>query len=135
MTRQNSQSGFVLLITCIVLLAIGTSVAASLLVVGVWESKSVLSFEAGTAARAHADACLEIALGKLRLDESYEGAETVDFSPGSCTRGAVSLNESTYTISSTGEISNAVRRVRAQATRTELTGNVSIVRWEEVSEF
>jgi hypothetical protein len=135
MTSSNRQSGFVLLIACVVLLAIGTIVAVSLLVVGVWDSKAVIDFQWGDTAKANADACTEIALNKIRLDPEYAGNETIQFASGSCSIEPVVLDGITYALQSIGVYESATRRVQAFAVHDEEANNVTVTRWEEISDF
>lgn len=135
MTKPPSnQSGYVILLSVLVVGAVGTAIATSLLLLGVGGARTSLDQQRLVQARALANACAEEALERLRRDANYAGSETLTFETGTCTIDAVGgSGDTNRTIYSTGTVDPIVRRVVVEVASvgppTDLTS------WQEVDDF
>lgn len=127
--------GYVLLLSVLVVGAIGATVAVSLLVLGVISSKSTLAHQQSLQARALADTCAHEAIERLTRDDTYAGAgDTMTLTTGECTIDALNGTGSTNRIvQTTGTAGDATRRV--EVTIGDLEFPVTVDRWEEVGDF
>lgn len=114
--------------------AIGTSLAVTLILVGVDEARTSLSVERSYRAKNLADSCAEKALDAIRLDKNYTGNETVSFGSDKCDILAVS-NPGTETpvISSVGTSGTAKRKI--QITVSQVTPKIKVLSWKDVADF
>lgn len=84
MTQPSSRSGFVLLITVLIVGAIGTAILSSLLLLGISANKVSLSVQESAQALAAAQACAEYALLQLRDSPNYAGNQTIILDGHAC---------------------------------------------------
>ena len=135
MIKQNpTQSGYIILMSVLVIGAVGTAVSTSLLLLGVGSALTSLDQQRTTQARALANACAEEALERLRLDTGYNGGETITFDTGTCSLGVIGgSGDTNRTIEATGNVDSVVRRVYVEVASvgppTDLTS------WQEVDDF
>jgi hypothetical protein len=113
------QSGFIVLMSVILLCAIGVAIATSLVLLGLNNSLSNFGFNQSQRADFLASACVEQALDLLRLDAGYAGNETVAIGSDSCQILPVVQNDSVYTIQAQSSIEGTLRRVEIFAQRAE----------------
>ena len=77
-------SGYITLISVLIVGAVGIAIATSLLLLGLSSSRTSFTIEQSSQARALADACAEKAITSLIQDENYQGNETINLGQGSC---------------------------------------------------
>jgi hypothetical protein len=85
MNKKDAKPGYITVISVIIIGAIVTAIAVSLLNNGIDASRNSLSRIGLAQARALADACAEEALQKIR-DSSYTGSFNLSFAAGRCDR-------------------------------------------------
>lgn len=132
MSDKYEQSGYVTIISVIIIGAIAASVAVSLLTGGIDAAKNSLSVTRLAQARVLADACAEEALQNIR-DTSYIGTFNLSFPAGTCSSTVVSLGSPNFIITALGSSTDAIKKVRI--TINQLTPKITISSWSEVSDF
>jgi hypothetical protein len=127
-------NGYVLLLSVLVVGAIGATVAVSLLVLGVISSKTTLAAQQSVQARALADTCAHEAIERLSRDDTYPAGDTITLSTGTCTVDALDGTGTTNrTVQTTGEVGTVTRRV--EVTIGDLDFPMVVDSWEEVGDF
>ncbi|MCA9378858.1 hypothetical protein KC640_00360 [Candidatus Dojkabacteria bacterium] len=86
----HTKQGFATLIAVLVLTLVATSVIAVSLLVSTQTFQANANSREGIQARFDAQTCVEIALNKLKIDNTYSGNENISLANGSCTISAVS---------------------------------------------
>ena len=126
---------YVFLITVLVIGAIASVSATSLVLLGISRQQSSLTMLRSAQAMEFARTCAERALRSLRADLTYDGGQTVTFSEGSCTirhLGGPAGNEE-RAICTQGQSDNVTRRLEISLTRVFPT--TKITSWKEVASF
>ena len=84
-TFNNMQKGFAILLSVLVLAAVGMFISTTLLLLSLSASQTAGSLQESTQAKALASSCVETALQQLILSNSYTGAGSATLGAGSCT--------------------------------------------------
>jgi len=128
-----TKSGFVILLTVLIIGAVGLSVATTFLLLGVDSSRTSLDYLRGKQARYLADTCAEEGLQKIWESSSYSGTGTVSVGAGSCTYTVIDLGGSNRQINATGTVNTTIRRVKILIG--QLNPQISVSSWQEVAGF
>lgn len=130
----SSQRSGIVLISVLLVSAVGLSICLYLLLLAVSSARSVILQEQLAKAKANADACAESALDALHLSSTYTGSTTFTFSNGSCQILSVLGSGTTNrTIRAKGVSGDAVRRVEILVSQT--TPQLLTTSWQEVADF
>ena len=123
------KKGYVALMTVIVLGAVATVVATSLVLLGLGHSKTALIESQSSQAKSAADACVEDALRQIRLLSSYTGNGSLTLSSTSCTYTVTNTGGNTRQITASGISGNNTRRITANISA--LSPNIVFSQWQE----
>jgi len=130
----NKTGGFITLTAAIAVSAIGIVVATAILLLGVGAARTSLTLDEAAQSRALSTACAEVALSRLRLDETYAGNESIAIGSGSCfietVEGAGPYGR---TIKVRTQAGQAVSRLLLSGV--DVTAAPTVVRWEEVAAY
>jgi hypothetical protein len=129
-----ARSGYVFLISVLVIGAIASATSVSLLLLGWAAEQSGLLLVHSAQAYEYAQTCAERTMHSLRRDLNYSGDETFAFDYGSCAVALIggSGNED-RTVCVSGSSGDSTRRLQVQVAR--LYPSVMIESWQEVSAF
>ena len=131
---KKKKSGYVVLMTILLLSAIGMAISLFLLSSGVNNAKIIIAKEQGMIARHLADACGEKALDNLRKNINYSGNESISFTEGSCfIRTVLGTGNSNRTIQTTGTKNDIIRKEEIKINT--VSPQINITSWKEVSDF
>jgi hypothetical protein len=130
-SRACPARGYITLLSVLIVGAIGTAIAVTLLTLGVSASRSQLTYLASQEARAAASACAEEALEQIKLNANYTGTGSLTLSSASCSYTVVGGTSTTTT--ATGTAGTVVRKVKVilKAVKPLLTPSS----WQEVADF
>ena len=131
--------GYVALMSVLVISAVGTVVAVSLLTVGTISQNTIFTVQKERSAESLSQACVNVALEKIRLDAEYAGDEVISFGINQCDILPIDINGETYTIRTTGLVDTIVRKSRAVVVRTEdvetFVVTLALESWSDVMDF
>lgn len=129
--QRSNKKGFVTLFSLIILMIISVTVFTSILLVNVDSLNSVEATRQGIVARSLANSCMEIALNKLKDDQTYTGNETFTFTQGSCQVISVTGSGNTNrTIRVSGDSGGYIRKAEALVLQINPSTNISY--WQEM---
>jgi len=131
--KNRYTSGYIALISVILIAAIGTAIMVSVIASGVTMTKTDLSLQQAGGARSLATSCAEEALQKILETGTTSSSGTVTLATGSCTYTIVSQNGQQVTINATGVQSTVVRKIKVVIATT--TPSITLSSWEEVVDF
>lgn len=107
--------GYVLLITVLIIGAVGAAIAVAIPLLGASATQAGIIMHQGSQAKALADGCAEYALDKLRSSDAYAGNETLNIGNGSCMiRPILGSGNSNRTVQTTGTVGSVTRKVQIQ---------------------
>ena len=78
------QEGYIVLMSVILISAIGAAIAVSLILLGLANGQTNFTHRQSLQANALAGACAESALNSLRQDVAYAGGEVLNLGAGNC---------------------------------------------------
>lgn len=122
-----NNSGYVALLTVIIMGAVVTVIATSLVLLGLGHSRSSLSESQAASAKSAADACTESALVQIRLSSSFTGSGNLTLSGSTCTYTVA--NTVTSSIVAVGVSGNSTRRVTVDLS--SRTPTIIFTKWQE----
>jgi hypothetical protein len=125
---KHTQTGYIVMITMIVLAATGVLAATSLLWIGSGLSKSAVAVEQSYKAKQLANSCVELAMLVFVTDSSFTGSGYSNIGGGSCTYFVTAGNGSDRFINATGLVGNVTRKIQA----TVSVSPVTVLSWEEI---
>lgn len=134
MTVCRRRPGYIFLLTVLVIGAIASVAATSLVLLGLARQQSSLAATQSAQALEFARTCVERGIRSLRSDLSYDGGLTATFSEGSCIlRHLAGSGNRDRSLCAEGHSANAVRRLEVTLQRVLPTTTVDS--WVEVSDF
>jgi len=129
MIAVSSQSGYVALLSVLIVGAASLAIGLTLLVTGTDAQREVLTQQQSVQARNLATACIEEGLEQIWTSTSYIGTATLTLSTGSCSYTVANTGTSTRTVDASSTVGAAVRKVKASVT---IGSSISITSWQDV---
>lgn len=130
--RCLNNTGYIALISVLIIGAASLAIALALLTAGTDSQKSSLAFQQSIQARNLATACAEEALQVIQSSTSTVGTNGLTLGQGSCSYTITSTGSSTRVIDTSGTVNGVVRKSKVYVT---IGGSsLSITSWQEVSD-
>ena len=136
MIRPRSESkpgGFVMLLTAVIVGAVGISIATSILLLGLGASRNSFVLEQSNQAKALATACVEEGLERIRLQSNFTGTNTLVLGQGSCTYTVSSQGGQRRTVTTVATVGSVTRKIRVELNR--ITAPMRLTVWQEVADL
>ena len=125
--KNSNNSGYIALLTVIILGVVVTVVATSLVLLGLGHTRTSLSEIQSASAKSAADSCAEEALKQIRLSASFVGNGNLTLSGSTCSY--VVISASTSSVIATGVSGNSTRRVIVDIS--SRTPSIIFTKWQE----
>lgn len=122
-------NGYVLLLSVLVVGAVGVSIAVSLLLLGLSNSLSSFALEQSNGAKALSNACAEEALEQIFLNNAFVGTNSLTLGQGSCSYTVTNTGTNSRQIVATGTIGSVVRKLVVNTNA--LSPKITIGSWQE----
>ena len=133
-TIHRQESGYILLISILVIGAICSAILSSLMLLGINSSQLSHSIEESNKALALAQGCADYALLQLRTSPNYAGNEVLTYSNGTCELLAVGGSGNTNRLLCTeGQVGETIRRLEIVVN--QILPQTKIYSWQEVANF
>lgn len=129
---MNNQ-GFITLISVLIVGAVGTAIAVSLILLGIGSSRTSFAVEQSNQAKALANACAEEALQQIRDSTPYTGSGNLSLGQGDCSYTVTSQGGQNRTITASGTVGTIVRKV--EVVIDTINPAIEIVSWKELPDF
>lgn len=130
---SNVRSGYIALITVLVIGVVAVAITISLLLLGLGSSKTSIALEQSNQAKALANACAEEALQQIHGSIPFEGTGSLTLGQGGCSYTVTKLLGQNRTATASGIVGTIIRKV--SITLDKITPNISITSWQEVADF
>ncbi len=130
---DKGQSGYIVLISVLIIGAVGVAVAVAVLWLGLGDSKGSFALEQSNQAKSLANACSDEALQQIRDSTSYTGTGNLTLGQGTCTYTVTNTGGTSRTITSTGTVGTVVRKVKI--TIDTINPSINVTSWKEVGDF
>ena len=125
-----NQSGFIALITVLIIFAIALLIGLSVRLLSISEAQMGLKKSQSSQAYFLANLCAEQALMKLKENINYPGNETIEIGGGGC---QILPIEGNWTIKTTANFQNQIKKIKIVVS--QVNPQMLISSWQEVSEF
>jgi hypothetical protein len=129
----SNTNGFLVMLSILIVSAVGVSIATSLLLLGTSGSRTSFANEQSSQARALADTCAEEALERIRKDSTYTGTVTITLGQGTCTYAVTNTGGENRTINASSTVDSLTRKVRVLLD--DVTPQINATSWQEVADF
>ncbi len=133
MDQPASANGYSTIFAVVVLGAIGLSIVLSVLATSGLALRGASVLEHSYQSKALADACAEVVLSGLRLDENFTWPGEMTLGEGACDIVVLGEGDSNRIIQSTGVVREVTRRAEVQVS--SLLPQISLTSWREVAGF
>lgn len=129
----NNQRGYIVLLTILLVGAVGLSIAVSIILIGIGQTRSMLAANSYILAKSHADACVEEALQQIRTDDTYIGTGSLSLDGGACNYEVIGLGGDLREVHGTGTVANSTRKIKVNIDT--ISPTINITSWQEVENF
>lgn len=129
----NGIRGFTTLLGVLIVGAVASTIALSLLVFGIDSAKTSFVIEQSSQAQSLANACAQEALEQIRVLNTFTGSGTLNVTPNSCTYTVTDEGGSVKKINATGIAGTITLKIQVFVNRTNTS--MDITSWQEVADF
>lgn len=127
---KSKHDGFITLIAVLLVVAVGSTIAVSLVLSGLASSRTSFTLLQSHQAMGLADACSEEALQQIRDSTPFTGSGNLSLGQGTCTYTVANTGGQNRTITATGTTGSIIRRVSISITA--ISPSIVISSWQEV---
>ena len=124
------QTGYVALITVLVVGAASLAIGLALLAAGTDRQRTVLVTQQSALARSITTSCVEDALQQIHDNTSFTGTNNLSIGSNSCSYTVTNLGGTSRQIDATSTIGTIVRKTQVYATIG--ASSISITSWQEI---
>jgi hypothetical protein len=131
--RCYNKKGYIVLLSVLLIGSAGLSIAVSIILLGLAQSRNSASIGSFLEARSLATACVEEGLQQIRDSEFFADSAELTFSNGSCNYTVIYQGGDNREIQAEGSVGNYVSRIKVTTDTIKPTINISS--WQELSIF
>ncbi len=128
-SRSNKRGGFAAIASVVIVSAIALVSSVALAVNYLIQSREITNRVFAAQARASADSCAQIALLRLKLNNSYNGNENINVDKVMCSIEPVVANATARTVYASATVSGYSSRVKVEITD---VGEFFVSSWTEI---
>lgn len=125
-----ANKGYIVLITVLLVGAVGAAIAVSVIWLGLGRGKSSLALEQSNQAKALANACTEEALQQIRDSTAFTGTGSLNVGQGTCSYTVTAGVGENRTITSSGTVGTIIRKVKVLIS--VINPSITVTSWQEV---
>ncbi len=129
----NRKQGYIMLLSILIIGAVGVSITVSLLLLGLDSSRSSFTLQQSLQAKSLSNTCAEQALEQVRTNTSFSGSGNVTLPTGTCTYTVTNTGGETRSVTATGTAGSIIRKT--QVTISSITPQIVLHSWTEVADF
>lgn len=130
--KYNSQSGYITLLSVIIVTSIGLAIVVFTLLTAVSVSQTTFAVEQTYQAKALANACAEEAMQQVSDSSSYTGTAGLTMGQGECSYSVSGAGQSRV-IQSIGTVGTIIRKVKVELD--QVSPQLNVLTWQEVADF
>lgn len=127
------QKGYVVLISVLVVSAVGAAISVAVILFGLGSSRSSFSMSQSGQARSLANACAEEALERIRENAVFTGSGSLTLGQGICEYNVANLGGQNRLVTASSTVGTIVRKARVSIDA--INPKINVVSWEEVADF
>lgn len=129
---RQPRSGYVVLLTVLIVGVVAVSIATTLLVSSVDSARSAATKEQSRKARTMSDACAEEALEQIREASGFTGYGTLTLGGNTCSYNVANLGGTNRQIIASSTVGSAVRKAKAILDKVK---PINITSWQDAIDF
>lgn len=131
MVDRTTQSGYIALLSVMIVGAVATAIGVVLLITSSDSQRSALVSQQSKQARALGVACAHEALQVIHENTAYTGTGDLSLGQGTCSYTVSSTGANTRSIVTSGTVNNVLRKIQVNVTID--SSNISITSWQDIS--
>ncbi len=131
--HSHRPNGYIALITVLIIGAVGTAAAVSVILLGLGSSRTSFALEQSNQTKALANACAEEALQQIRDSVTFTGTGNLSLGQGTCTYTVTNDGAQNRTITASGTVGTMIRKVKI--TLDQINPTINLTSWQEVADF
>ncbi|MDO8260852.1 MAG: hypothetical protein Q7T50_05160 [Candidatus Magasanikbacteria bacterium] len=128
-----NKKGYVVLITVLLVGAVGLSIAISIILLGLGQARTGATVNQLNQARALANTCAEEGLQQIRDLDSFTGTDTLTLDNGTCEYTVINQGGDNREIQASGTVGQINRKIKVNTD--SISPTINITSWQEVSDF
>ena len=128
-----ANGGYITLMSVLIVGAIGTAIALSLILLGRGVSRNSFALEQSNQAKALSNSCAEEALQQILNSTPFTGMGNLSLGQGVCEYEVINEGGQNRTINASSTVGTIVRKVKI--TVDKINPNINATSWQEVSSF
>ncbi|OGE79376.1 MAG: hypothetical protein A2751_05495 [Candidatus Doudnabacteria bacterium RIFCSPHIGHO2_01_FULL_46_14] len=132
-TSYKLESGYILLISVLVVSAVGVAVSIAVILFGLGSSRSSFSMEQSGQSKSLVNACADEALERIREDTAFTGQGNLSLGQGVCGYNVVSLGGQNRLITASSTVGTVIRK--ASINIDAINPKINVSSWLEVADF
>lgn len=126
-------SGYITLLSILVVGAVGTAITLSLILLGIGASRTSFAYEQSNQAKGLASLCAEEAMQRIRDSTPFTGSNILALGMGTCSYTVTSQGVQNRIIIASGSVGTIIRKVRIIINKINPT--IRVVLWQEIADF
>ena len=127
------RKGYITLLSVLIISAVATAIAVSLILLGLGSSRSSFSIFQSNQAKAVANACAETALQTIRDNTAFTGGGNLTIDQGSCSYNVSNTGGDSRLIDVIAQVGTVFRKVKI--TIDTINPQINISSWQEVADL
>jgi len=132
--RSEKNKGYIILISILIIGAVGTAIAVSVLLLGIAQARTSLTLDQSNEAMGLADACSEDALWQIRNDDIFTGAISYDYGDErTCDYTVANTGGENRTIQTTAHVKDVTRK--SEILISQIDPEITVDSWLDVGDF
>lgn len=132
--RSGKNKGYIILISILIIGAVGTAIAVSVLLLGIAQARTSLTLDQSNEAMGLADACSEDALWQIRNDDTFTGAISYDYGDErTCDYTVANTGGENRTIQTTAQVKDVTRK--SEILISQIDPEIIVDSWLDVGDF
>lgn len=125
-----NSKGYITLISVLIVGAVGTAIAISLILLGNSSSQNSFVIQQSAQAKGLANACAEEALEQIRESTLFTGTANLTLGQGSCTYTVTNTGGTNRGITTSGTVGTVIRKI--SITITAINPLIVVSSWQEI---
>ena len=130
---NKDDSGYITLISVLVIGAVGVAITLSLILLGNGSSRTSFALQQSTQAKGLANTCAEEALQQIRDSTPFSGSGNLTLGQGTCSYTVTKQLGQNRTIIAFGTVGTIIRKVNIIINKINPT--ITLTSWQEVADF
>lgn len=130
---SNVPNGYIVLISVLVVSAVGVAVSIAVILFGLGSSRSSFSMEQSSHGRSLVNGCADEAMERIRENTAFTGSGSLTLGQGICEYNVANLGGQNRLVTASSTVGTIVRKARVNIDA--INPKINVLSWEELADF